>query len=68
MTVPFASRTVRTAVTWKPLTGYSMRWRTPGGRPDVIWTVSVAYRMFWRDPVWMLTVRPVGTLNSSNRT
>ena len=48
--MPFRSRTVRVAVTWKPLTGYSMRLRTPGARLDVYWTVSLAIRRFCLRP------------------
>ena len=44
MTLPDLSRTVRTTVTWKPATGYSIRFAAPDGRLFVYWMVSVADR------------------------
>jgi hypothetical protein len=62
MTLPLRSRTVRVTVTCLPSTGYSMRSLVPGGRLEVYWIVSVAWRTFRTIGVLKETLRPVGTL------
>jgi hypothetical protein len=68
ITAPDALVTVRVRLTCIPMVGYSSRFLVPAGMLVVYWVVSTPGLRFVTIGSVNLTVRPVGTLKSENRT